>query len=77
MFISFESVIYYAVFALAAIFVGGLDHNISCGWFPISQDQRVALSFTSPGYELFAEADAQGLTVSTERQHCKINSPQD
>lgn len=34
----------------------------------------MALSFSSPGYELFAEADAQGLTVSTERQRCKINT---
>lgn len=57
-------------------FVGaGLYCDFSWTWFPVSRDPRVALSFSSPGYELFAEADAQGLTVSTERQRYKINTP--
>lgn len=33
---------------------------------PVSQDTRVdLLGFSPPGYEVFAEADAQGLTDST------------
>lgn len=39
-------------------------------------DPGVALGFSPPGYELFAEADAQGLTVSTVSvSDCKINTP--
>lgn len=40
---------------------------------PVSKDTRVALSdFSPPGYEVFAEADAQGLTDSTalQNKHC-------
>lgn len=34
----------------------------------------MAQGFSSPGYEVFAEADAQGLTDSTNQQSYKINT---
>ena len=61
--------------SLAAMLVMALVVTLAGLDFPLAETLRVALSFPSPGYELFAEADAQGPTVSTERQRCKINTP--
>lgn len=52
--------------------------ELRSGALPVSQDTRVAMAgFSSPGYEVFAEADAQGLTDSTgnrvaalQNKHC-------
>lgn len=42
---------------------------------PVSQDTRVDLvGFSPPGYEVFAEADAQGLTDSTASRKAALQN---